>query len=262
MRRYLDGKPMDEVAMQRLREFESVALSKNPNGYWLAFSGGKDSCVILDLAKRAGVKFEAHHNLTTVDPPELVRFVKTFPEVAIDKPDETMWQLIRRMGMPPRRNARFCCRVLKERGGGGRLVITGVRSGESVARRKRRMTEACFRDTTKHYLNPIIDWSTPAVWEYIRERHLRYCCLYDDGFTRVGCVLCPAIEWVAPHLARWPRLCAAWERAVKATFREASPGTTPEEYWQWWLDRRRSSKATDDDPVLFEDDPEMAEEPQ
>ena len=261
MRRYLDGKPMDEVAMQRLREFESVALSKNPNGYWLAFSGGKDSCVILDLAKRAGVKFEAHHNLTTVDPPELVRFVKTFPEVAIDKPPMSMWRLIRKKGMPPRRNCRFCCEVLKERGGEG-LVVTGIRAAESVRRANRAVMEPCFRNKRKFYLNPILDWQTSAVWEYIRERRLRYCCLYDEGFRRVGCVLCPMVRDIAIHMARWPRVCAAWERAVKATFREASPGTTPEEYWQWWLDRRRSSKTTDDDPVLFEDDPEMAEEPQ
>ena len=262
MRRYLDGRTMDDVAIERLRCFEPDALKKHPNGYWLAFSGGKDSCVILDLAKRAGVKFEAVHNLTTCDPPELVRFVKTFPDVRINKPPMTMWALIRRKGMPPRRNARFCCEVLKERGGHERIVVTGIRAAESSRRNNRQMFEACYRDRTKHYLSPILDWPTAAVWEYIHEHKLPYCSLYDEGFARVGCVLCPMIRDIPRHMARWPRLCRAWERAVKATFKPDAGKrfkfATAEEYWLWWLDRDAPSRK-DDDPVLFEDDPDMVE---
>jgi len=260
MRKYLDGRTMDDVAMGRLRCFEPDALKKHPNGYFLAFSGGKDSCVILDLAKRANVAFEAVHNLTTVDPPELVRFVKTFADVRIDKPPLTMWQLIRKRKMPPRRNARYCCQEQKERGGAGRIVVTGIRAGESHRRSKRQAFEACYKNKSKFYLNPILDWPTAAVWEYIRERELRYCSLYDEGQKRVGCVLCPMTRNVEQQLARWPRLCAAWERAVKATFdpdKVAKAGLlfkTAEEYWQWWLDRDAPSRGNDD-PVLFEDDP-------
>ena len=254
MQLHLSGKPIDELAMDRLREFEP------PEGYWLAFSGGKDSVVILDLAKRARVKFEAHYNLTTVDPPEVVYFVRTFPEVQIDKPEETMWQLIRRKGLPPRRNMRYCCEVLKESGGPGRVVVTGVRWGESNRRSKRQMVEACYRDKSKRYVHPIIEWSTSDVWSYIRERGLRYCSLYDEGMKRVGCVLCPMTRDIARQMKRWPKLCAAWERAVKATFQAGGrfKFQNPEEYWQWWLDRDATSLA-DDSPVLFEDDPSMDE---
>jgi len=265
VRRYLNGKSMDDVAIARIREFEPEALRMHPNGYWLAFSGGKDSVVILDLTKRADVSFEAHYNLTTVDPPELVHFIKTFPEVRIDRPPLTMWQLIRKEGMPPRRNARFCCQELKERGGTGRLTITGVRWGESNRRAKRQMREACYRDKTKRYLHPIIDWPTDAVWEYIRERRLRYCSLYDEGFERLGCVLCPMTSDIERHLARWPKLCAGWERAIKSTFRPgyvSRSGTTfasAEEYWRWWLDRNAPARRADDAAVLFEDDPAATE---
>jgi len=213
--------------------------------------------VLLHLAKAAGVKFTAHHNLTTCDPPELVRHVRDMG-VAIDKPDITMWQLIRKKKMPPRRQARYCCEVLKERGGQGRIVLTGVRWGESNRRSKRRMMEACFRTKDKHYLHPIIDWLTADVWAYIRARDVEYCKLYDEGFKRLGCVLCPMTRDVERQIARWPKLAKAWEKAVKATFVKGnSPGADTGAYWRWWLDRDAPSPKSM--PVLFEDDPGMEE---
>ena len=253
---------MDEVAIERMRSFEAQALAMDPGGYWVADSFGKDSCVITDLFDRAGVAGEKHHSLTTVDPPELIRFGKKHhAETVIDKPPMTMWALIRQQGMPPLRQARYCCQELKERGGAGRLVITGIRAAESPRRSKRSMIEACYRDKTKRYLNPIIDWPTDAVWEYIRGRGLPYCRLYDQGFRRLGCVLCPMVRDTARDIARWPRLAAAWERAIKATFDPAKAErftfSTGDEYWQWWLDRDARSRK-DDQPVLFEDDPSFA----
>ena len=250
---------MDDVAIERIQSFEAEALRMHPDGYWLAFSGGKDSTVILDLAKRAGVKFKAVHSLTTVDAPELVWFVKTFDDVTIEKPAKTMWQLIRKKGMPPMRTARYCCQELKECGGEGSLVLTGIRWQESGRRSKREMTGACYKHKKiKRYLHPIIDWKTADVWQYIRERGLRYCSLYDEGFKRVGCVLCPMARNVQKHLERWPKLCAIWERNVKAQFNpDKHPFSSPDEYWHWWIDRD-ASQTQNPDPVLFEDDPDMA----
>ena len=154
---------MDDVAMDRMRTFAARAVEMHADGFWLAFSGGKDSVVILDLAERSGVPFTAHYNLTTVDPPEVVWFIKTFVNVRIERPPKTMWQLIKAHGCPPLRQVRYCCQELKERGGSGRLVLTGVRWAESIRRRTRQMAEACFRDKRKFFLHPIIDWPTDAV---------------------------------------------------------------------------------------------------
>lgn len=105
---------------------------------------------VLAVADMAGVKYDAHYNVTTVDPPELIRFIKRqYPEVEFDYPRDkdgnriSMWTLIPKKMIPPTRIARYCCAELKERGGGGRLKITGVRWSES-ARRKKSHGEATF----------------------------------------------------------------------------------------------------------------------
>jgi len=249
---------IEERAIERLKEFEQAALEKHPDGYYVAYSGGKDSDVILNLVRRSGVKYTAHHNLTTCDPPELVRHVRTQSDVEIIKPKMSMWQLIRKKGMPPRRNARYCCEVLKEGGGKGRIVVTGVRWQESARRSKRRMIETCYRSKTKQFLNVIIDWLESDVWAYIRNRDIDYCKLYDEGFKRLGCVLCPMSREVHRDLKRWPKLCKAWEKAVKATWKPNSDKrikfNSPEEYWQWWLDRDRKRMKQDDNQMMFFED--------
>ena len=139
---------LDKVdqAIKRLQTYEP------PEGYYLCFSGGKDSVVIKALADMASVKYDAHYNVTSVDPPELIRFIKdNHPDVIFEKPrDEdgkqiTMWTLIPQKGIPPTRIARYCCEVLKEQGGEGRLCVTGVRWSES-GRRKRSHGEVTFID--------------------------------------------------------------------------------------------------------------------
>ncbi len=101
---------MVDTAIARIREFCP------PEGYYVAFSGGKDSIVVKDLVLRAGVKHELHFNLTTVDPPELFRYIRTHhPDVIWHRPEKTMWQLIVERRMPPTRKVRYCCEELKEK---------------------------------------------------------------------------------------------------------------------------------------------------
>lgn len=127
----------EKTAIQRLKTFEPET-----EPYYLCYSGGKDSDVIRILAHLAGVKHEIHHNLTSVDAPETIRYVKSVPDVIIDIPHDkdgnriSMWSLIVKKGLPPTRLMRYCCSELKEQGGKGRIKITGVRSAESVNRAK------------------------------------------------------------------------------------------------------------------------------
>ena len=125
-----------ELAIQRLKAFEP------PEGYYVAFSGGKDSQCIYHLCQMAGVKFDAHYNVTSVDPPELVQFIRrNYPDVEFTVPHDkdgkriSMWSLIPERLMPPTRIVRYCCQQLKETQGEGRVTVTGVRWAESANRK-------------------------------------------------------------------------------------------------------------------------------
>jgi len=132
---------MSELKEKEAKAIEALKLFEpEDEPYYLCYSGGKDSDCIRILAQLAGVDYEIHHNLTTVDAPETIHYIKSIPGVIIDKAryadgtPKTMWNLIPNKGMPPTRLMRYCCAELKEQGGQGRLKITGVRSAESKNR--------------------------------------------------------------------------------------------------------------------------------
>lgn len=263
----LKGKDRVETAIQRIKMFEP------PDGYYLAFSGGKDSVVIKALADMAGVKYDAHYNVTSVDPPELIYFIKkNHPNVIWEFPTysdgtrATMWNLIPKKKMPPTRIVRYCCKVLKEGGGKGRFTMTGVRWAESVKRKNNRagfeiqgrkspkvigdpdnpddakMARSCPIQG-KRVLNPIIDWGNEDVWEFIHEYNISYCELYDRGYERLGCIGCPISSYAAQELDSYPgfkRLyIRAFEKMLAAREDAGLEGKwkTGEDVMKWWLSK-------------------------
>lgn len=134
-----------DTAIFRIQEGYAMSPKKTDGSrdpLWVSYSGGKDSMALLSLVKRAGVPYEAHYRVTSVDPPELVQHIKRQKDVIFDYPRYadgsvcTMWNLIPRRGFPPTPVARYCCAYLKETAGKGRLNLTGVRWSESPRRRK------------------------------------------------------------------------------------------------------------------------------
>lgn len=230
-----------EESIDLIRRAERLALKMNPAGFWLAFSGGKDSCVILELAKRAGVKFTAYYNVTTLDPPELVRFIiEQHPEVVRIHPPKTFFQLVREKGFLPTRLTRYCCAVLKENQGAGYCQITGVRKAESVRRanlwtenttikhgdrferkdfHKMEETEfQCVGGKDKVILNPILKWSDADVWNFIRQNKIPYCKLYDKGKYRLGCLFCPMSNQRNRDRELYPKYYRLLQKAVQSIF--------------------------------------------
>lgn len=78
----------------------------------VAYSGGKDSDVILELAKMAGIKYRAIYKNTTIDPPGTIKHCKE-KGVEVLQPKMKFFDIVRKNGFPTRR-ARFCCKYLKE----------------------------------------------------------------------------------------------------------------------------------------------------
>ena len=249
-----EGKNKIEVSIMRLKEFEPS------EGYYFADSFGKDSCVVKKLLEMAKVKFDAHYSQGGIDPPELVQFGRKYhPDTAFHRPKMSVWKALMIHGLP-RRQGRWCCELIKEKYGGGRRVLTGIRWQESAKRKVRRMVEVCQIDKTKIFVNPIIDWTSKEVWEFIRAENIPYCSLYDEGFKRLGCVLCPmeTARQTQIELRRFPKIAGAWKRACYRYYQiKIEKGTpvsfdSPEKLWQWWLSRKAEPKINDAQCIMFD----------
>lgn len=145
---------IERKAILRLQEAAQMSQQIYEKPLMIAYSGGKDSDVTLDLAIKAGIPFEAVYSLTTVDMPETVYHIrdvfKTLElqgipwrvEYPVYKGERvSMWTLIPQKGMPPTRLMRYCCSVLKETSGKNRFIATGVRRAESTKRASRESFE-------------------------------------------------------------------------------------------------------------------------
>lgn len=167
----------------------------------LAYSGGKDSDVILQLAKEAGIRYRAIHKCTTIDPPGTLAHVNEM-NVEIRRPKESFFQLVARKGFPSR-FSRFCCEKLKEYKILNKAII-GVRKDESRARSNRyneptmcRFYGAQKEENHVEQIYPILDWTIEDVKEFIIDRGLKLAPMYYDEegkidiTRRLGCMCCP-----------------------------------------------------------------------
>lgn len=226
---------------------KNINMFSPKEGYFEAFSGGKDSIVLDRLFKMSKVKHDAHFNLTTIDPPELIYFIRdNYPDVTVDRPEMSMWKLLvsKRGAMPPTRIVRYCCSVLKERGGIGRLVATGIRWAESSKRKERKMVETCYRRKSKGYVHPIIDWTDAEVWEFIKLFNMKYCKLYDEGYKRIGCIMCPmaGTKGMLRDAERFPKYYQRYLKSFEELLRVRKERGLKSENWNtaqdvmdWWI---------------------------
>lgn len=261
-----------DIAIQRIRSFEPLTNGFFNTPYYVAYSGGKDSDCIRILCELAGVKFDLVHNHTTVDAPETVRYVRSIPDIIIDYPDISMWKLIIKKRMPPTRLVRYCCEHLKERGGQGRLVVTGVRRAESAKRKNRSSLEIVtqqFKDKIvlnadnvenrklfeactiqgKRVLNPIVDWTDADVWEFLHYYDCQSNPLYQCGYNRIGCIGCPmaGIHGVKRDFDRYPKYKENYIRAFQRMLDKShldgivTSWITGQEVFDWWVAQYNAS---------------------
>lgn len=190
----------------------------------LSYSGGKDSDVILELAKMAGINYRAIYKCTTIDPPGTIKHCLD-NGVEIIRPKMSFLQIIAKKGFPTRR-ARFCCEYLKEYKVMDK-AIQGIRCSESTKRAKyyKEPTMCRTYGSMKNYVDvilPILDFTDKDVEEFIKERGVKLHPLYynEDGSLnvkkRLGCMGCPLKHdnGLADFKAH-PKLVRAWLRAGK-----------------------------------------------
>lgn len=188
----------------------------------IAYSGGKDSDVILELARMAGIEYQAIYKNTTIDPPGTIKHAME-NEVEIRRPKESFFSLMKKGGYP-NRFTRFCCSALKEYKILDNCVM-GIRKCESVKRAKRytEPTECRIFGSKKNHVNaiyPILDWSDEDELEFIKERGIKLHPLYysEDGCIdlskRLGCMCCP-LKYYKKRLQQfkqWPGMVKAYLR--------------------------------------------------
>ena len=276
---------LEHIAIERLQAASEMSLQHYGLPLVITDSGGKDSQVCKELALRAGIPFEIMHNHTTADAPETVRFVrseaKRFEELGIKytinmptyKGKRTsMWNLIPQKLMPPTRLVRYCCSVLKENGGSGRFIATGVRWAESNSRKnnrgiyerlaakkenkiilnndnddKRMLFENC-RLKAKRVVNPIVDWEDDDVWQLLEDAKAPVNPLYAEGWCRVGCVGCPMAgkKGREAEFLRWAKYkhlyIFAFDKMLEERKRRGKVdgswriGVTGRDVFNWWME--------------------------
>ena len=255
-----------EYSINLLRKSEEMALRMDPeNGFYLAFSGGKDSQALYHLAVQ-GVKFKAHMNLTSVDPPEVIRFVKkNYPDVELIKPRMSIYEMAKKKGCLPTRLVRWCCEEFKEMSGAGKVTLIGIRKSESTNRKKRNEIETgdrkfsgtfdqwsehqekmvtCVGGKDKILVSPILYWTEKDVWDYLKRMHIPYCELYDKGYKRIGCIMCPMSNYKQnvremkdfPHVGKNWRKTIEW--LIENKWKDKPLLQDPDMALKWWISKK------------------------
>lgn len=202
-------------------------------------------------------------NLTSVDPPEVIRFVKQqYPDVHFIKPKKSIYQYAVEKQILPTQRVRWCCNEYKEHAGAGKVTLIGIRHAESSRRAKRNEVEisnqkfsgtlegldeyrekrnskkrksknnksvsivtasgertlGCLYGKETLIISPIIRWTFADVWEFLNKLGVAHCELYDQGYTRIGCICCPmsSVKQKRKELARYPHVKRNWIKAIKA----------------------------------------------
>ena len=225
---------------QSIRLLQQVQNAHPDEVIEIAYSGGKDSDVILQLTKEAGIRYEAIYKNTTIDPPGTIRHAQEMGATII-RPKRTFAELIQKKGSPTR-FARFCCSELKEYKVRD-VAVMGVRKAESTKRAERysEPTQCRFYGSKKNHVEavyPILEWTNEDVAAFLADRKIKCAPIYydEDGVfhveRRLGCMCCPLaakknrIEQFRKH----PRMVRLYLRNMRI-FRTTHPDVKAWKYF-------------------------------
>lgn len=259
-------------SIELIRKAKKLALLYDKeNGFFNTFSGGKDSQAMYHVVKMAGVRFQSHMNFTSVDPPQVIRFVRReYPNVITHPPKKSIFELAVDKGLLPSMRIRWCCADLKESAGAGKVTLIGIRKEESSRRARRHEVEVsnkafsgnldefgewqkeqvakkedklirkmkregkkvnedefsltkdnevrCINGKDSILISPIFEWTEKDVWYFLNEViKAPHCELYDQGYKRIGCILCPMSTYrqKLKEIQDFPHVKRGWINAIK-----------------------------------------------
>ena len=184
----------------------------------VGFSGGKDSICLAGLMKLSQIKYELHYQYTGIDPPELLHFIRRYyPKTFIHFPQRSFWSLLLTQNVPNGK-LRWCCRTQKKTPEIPRIL--GVRKEESTQRSKYPRVNY-IKNVPVYY--PILNWQEWQVWEFIERCNLPFPMLYDIGFDRLGCIICPfhsesTGKKHSLYRQHWPKYFDTFEKYVNKLY--------------------------------------------
>ena len=211
-------KELEKKIEQSIKLLRSIPTDKGD--IELSYSGGKDSDVILELAKMAGVKVRVIYKNTTIDPSGTIKHCKDVGAEIVN-PETTFLHLLRKKGYPSR-FVRFCCSKLKEYKICD-IAIQGIRKSESIKRKEMyeepvicRLYDNSKKKTVQVFL-PILNWTDEDVEEFIKERNIKCHPIYYkngqfDVTQRLGCIGCP-LAWKGKRIKefkQYPKMVRLW----------------------------------------------------
>lgn len=238
----------------RAVKFIHVMAEKVGKPVIVSYSGGKDSLAALNLTLEAGIKPYVLFNDTGIELPETRESVRRIVEekgleLLVADAGDAFWRAVERVG-PPGKDYRWCCKVtklaplsrlLQERFPDGALNIVGQRAYESLDRAR---SPRVWRNRWLPQIldiSPIQEWTQLLVWLYIWDRGLPYNPLYEKGFDRIGCFMCPAafmaeykhVEETHPNLWRkWENVLWRWAKRLGLEGEEAE-AWVKKGLWRW-----------------------------
>jgi len=216
----------------------------------VSYSGGKDSLVTLDLAHRAFENLEIIFNDTGLEMPETINNVNTVSnlydhKLHVASAGDIFWRAVEVFG-PTGKDYRWCCKVAKlvpiakltkTLWPSGALNMVGQRAFESLDRAK---SPLIWRNKWIPHMvstTPIQYWNQLACWLYVYKHRLPYNVLYEEGFDRLGCYLCPScalaefedVKRIHPDLwEKWLKVLRDWQTKLNMPSEWVKYGL-----WRW-----------------------------
>jgi phosphoadenosine phosphosulfate reductase len=240
---YLEGYVNEAVSFTR-KTMEQLKLPAT-----VSYSGGKDSLATLLLVKKAIPAFDVMYIDTGLEFPETAANVQDVADkyglqINIVKA-EPFWDAAPRFG-PPSVEARWCCKVCKlgpitnfieNSYPNGVLTFIGQRRYESEVRAKSQRVWQNPWVGNQTGASPIQNWTALHIWLFLLREKAPYNVLYERGFDRIGCWLCPSASLADYEYVKeqHPEMWRHWESFLLDYCRKVglSQGYVTYGLWRW-----------------------------